>query len=392
MKPTRNSSVSLSQVCGLNLGQLVLPAILFYAYPLIYNKIFTSYDHSKDFFYQWSLITMLLSWGIGSFLSGVIFNKYGAKIGAKFGFFFALISYLLSLYFHGPISLIFISILIGISLSYLFLDTVIVRYQEVSRDPSEFNKLIMWFTLVSGFASTFSYLAINPILNAFYWKTAIVILIVMILVFYVIYMKSMNTKAQSVAKKSSNIKLKELINGKSVVLLLLFSMQGIIQTMIFFEVLAYFTNSDEKISNVLFAFSLIGIAQIVGRSLVMVMKQKSSKHINLLSAGLITLGILFLCVAAYINSSFIFAFAIFFGAGLGITTIAKPLLINDLYDSNFSFYNGFFSGFLNISRAIPPIVFGFGFLAFNLLNLMIFSVLCVVVMSVVSLFILKLKS
>ncbi|MCL1125204.1 MFS transporter [Shewanella surugensis] len=370
----------------LNIGQLILPAILYYAYPIIYNAILPiTVDGHIVLGYQWSLITLLLAWGVGSFCSGWIFNRYGTQTGVVVGFMLAFIAFGLLIPLHSSNELIFISLLIGLSLSFLFMDPVIARFKEVGYSQVCFNKRVIQLTLVSGFASTFSYLALNEIYARFSWQHAIYIIILLLLIFFIAYFISFKGKPRKPSRSSSqSSSYTDILSSISLLMILVFSTQGITQTIIFFEIFAYLNKPGDSLSLILASFSLIGVAQVAGRVIIIFQKKMTGKGMIILSSGLMFLGMISLYISINSNIWFISVFALLFGAGLGISTIAKPILVNEVFHENFSFYNGFYSGILNFSRAIMPIVFGLGLLLSNKENMLTALLLGSVIMLLAS--------
>ncbi|MCL9782711.1 hypothetical protein M9194_14845 [Vibrio sp. S4M6] len=357
--------ISRRHLLVLNLGQLVLPAILFYAWPIVYGTVsVTTIDGRLANDYQWSLIALLLSWGIGSVLSGWIFNRVGTRFGSGVGFALSFIAFLLLGEFYRGNMLILISIIVGFSLSFLFMDPVIARFKEVGYDEKGFNKQVIGLTLVSGFASTFSYLVLAPVYSKFAWLESNVIIIALLLLFFIGYMTALRksaTHSTNVLQEKPNYK--SLFSRCALWMTLIFSSQGIIQTLVFFEIFTSLNRPGEHLDYILFSFAIIGVAQVVGRLFIILWKGMSGVSMTLLSSVLMLVGALALFYALYVNIYLMPLFSLFFGAGLGISTIAKPVLINEVFKASFSFFNGFYSGVLNFSRALIPLAIGVGLLA-----------------------------
>lgn len=357
--------ISRRHILVLKTGQLVLPAILFYAWPIVYGTVSTtSIDGHLANDYQWSLIALLLSWGIGSVISGWIFHRLGTRFGSGIGFVLSFAAFLLLAEFYSGSMLILISIIVGFSLSFLFMDPVIARFKEAGYDEKGFNQQVIGLTLVSGFASTFSYLVLAPVYSQFAWFQSNIIVIALLAVFFVGYMASLKKSTSHSSKVlNESVNYRSLLSKCAFWMTLIFSSQGIIQTLVFFEIFTSLNRPGEHQEYILFSFALIGVAQVVGRIFIIVWKGISGASMTLLSSSLMIVGSLILFYALYLNILIMPLFSLFFGAGLGISTIAKPVLINEVFKASFSFFNGFYSGVLNFSRALIPIAIGVGLLA-----------------------------
>ncbi len=144
------------------ISQLVIPGLLYYGVPNIYNAAFVS-SIDLTISYQWVLIVLMVSWGLGSLLAGIIINKFGAYIGIIVGYILAIFAFVLLLIKIDSVFFLISSSLIGLSLSFLMLDGAIAYFQQTTADIIKFRGYIIQLTLLSGFAGTFTYVIISPI-------------------------------------------------------------------------------------------------------------------------------------------------------------------------------------------------------------------------------------
>ncbi|BCD89923.1 hypothetical protein fh0823_00620 [Francisella halioticida] len=146
--------------------------------------------------------------------------------------------------------------------------------------------------------------------------------------------------------------------------------QGATQTIIFFEAFIFLQSKSYNTSFVLTSYAIIGASQVIGRVVISRYNYLNSHYINLIANVLIFIGSLLYFISIYLNIYILPIFSIVFGMGLGISTISKPLLISDIFEHNFSFYNGFYSLVLNLSRVIIPILIMFHIISFSLIYLL----------------------
>ncbi|QLE79072.1 hypothetical protein FLM55_04700 [Francisella sp. Scap27] len=145
------------------ISQLIMPGLLFYSIPSVYDAAISSIN-IPTLSYQWVLIIVMISWGLGSLIAGIIINTYGAYIGIIFGYILAIIAFSLLFIQINSFILIIFSISIGLSLAFLMLDGTIAYFAQTTESILEFRKNIIYLTFFSGFAGTFTYLFISPVL------------------------------------------------------------------------------------------------------------------------------------------------------------------------------------------------------------------------------------
>ncbi len=155
---------------------------------------------------------------------------------------------------------------------------------------------------------------------------------------------------------SQDDKYKNIVSLKGTMVTVLMLSQGIIQTVIFFELIMYFLNNYESRSIILISYAMIGVSQVFGRIIIHKLHNIGGLGINLISAVLMLLGTVFCVFSIYYNIHLLPVFAVTFGTGLGISTISKPLIVSKIFEHNFAFYNGFYSLVLNLSRAWIPLL------------------------------------
>ncbi|MED7788193.1 hypothetical protein [Francisella sp. 19X1-34] len=118
------------------------------------------------------------------------------------------------------------------------------------------------------------------------------------------------------------------------------------------------------------SYAIIGVSQVIGRVVISRYSYWSSYYINLIANAFIFIGSILYLISIYSTIYILPIFSIIFGMGLGISTISKPLLIADIFEHNFSFYNGFYSLVLNLSRVIIRILIMVHIISFSLIYLL----------------------
>lgn len=183
-----------------------------------------------------------------------------------------------------------------------------------------------------------------------------------------IVLSGKNNRAQ--LSKDHKSMYRNLISPPAFTLTLLMSAQGIIQTIVFFELIMFFLADYESQNIIFISYALIGISQVFGRFIIYKLNKLNGFDINLISASFIFVSVIFCILSIYYYIYLLLIFAIFFGTGLGISTIGKPLIISQIFEHDFSFYNGVYSLILNLSRALVPLLLMF--IPLSITNLLIF--------------------
>lgn len=343
----------------INLGQLVIPGVLYYGYPFIYTTdpiYISNTDVLLD--YQWYVIAMLLSWSISSLVSGLIINRYGAFYNVIIGFIITLISLACIFLSQNIYQLFFASLFIGCSLAFLLLDPAIAYFMELDQDRSIFRKRVVVMTWFSGFANTFSYIVIAPSFHYLSWNFSMLCVIAIFVILFIASTKAfyLPDREKKLNKKIQNIEFKICKFGYIPILLLIWGIAlGSIQTLIFFELIPIITKMKLHEAFILVSFSLIGVFQVFGRIFIQFQSEMTSRAMILISAILMFLSSVFLMLSMQISFYLLILFSILFGSSFGITTIIKPVIVSEVFDNNFAMYNSIYSFVINISRTIVPI-------------------------------------
>jgi hypothetical protein len=171
---------------------------------------------------------------------------------------------------------------------------------------------------------------------------------------------------------SQDSKFKNILSLQGTMVTVLMLSLGIIQTVVFFELIMYFLNNYESRNIILISYAMIGVSQVFGRIIIHKLDNLGGLDINLISAILMLFGAVFCILSIYYNIYLLPVFAVAFGMGLGISTISKPLIVSEIFEHDFAFYNGFYSLVLNLSRAVIPLLLLF--IPISIANLLIILV------------------
>ena len=283
------------------ISQLIIPGLLFYAIPNIYEAA-TSDINIAVLSYQWALIIVMLSWGLSSLIAGIIINRYGAYIGIMLGYILAIIAFSLLLIKINSFILIVFSILTGASLAFLMLDGTIAYFSQTAESISKFRENIIHLTLFSGFAGTFTYLFISPIFMNFTFRVSILLSVFLIVLFIILSTVVLSKKYKKTQpSKSHKSAYKNLMSISAFTLTVLMSAQGVIQTIVFFELIMFFLVHYESQNIIFISYALIGISQVFGRLIIYKLYNLDGFDINLISASFMFVSVLFCVLSIYYN-------------------------------------------------------------------------------------------
>ena len=247
--------------------------------------------------------------------------------------------------------------LTGTSLAFLMLDGIIAYFAQTVESISKFRESIIHLTLFSGFAGTFAYLFISPIFMSLTFRISILLSAFLIILFMILSMAVLSKKYNKVQSCKNNKSVyKNLISISAFTLTVLMTTQGVIQTIVFFELIMFFLVHYESQDIIFISYAFIGISQVFGRLIIYKFNNLDGFDINLISASFMFVSVIFCILSIYYNIYLLLIFAVIFGMGLGMSTVCKPLVISQVFESDFSFYNGFYSLVLNLSRAAIPLL------------------------------------
>lgn len=320
----------------LSITQTLVWAGLYYIFPALFAKWEVALNFTKTELTSAFTTGIIISSVMAPLIGRQIDNGYGQKILILFTTFGAICLLCLS-YVTSFTMFYIIWCMIGISLSGSLYEPCFAYV--IKKRGKESKNAIILITLVAGFAGTISFPLANILADIFDWRFSLRFFSLLIILFVVplIYLATsaeekshLNLNNQIIKDKKYSIK-NDLTQFKFIFLFLSYSTLMLSH----FGIVTHFIPLllERKVidgAEVVFS-SLIGPMQVVGR-LVMIALQGKKFSINSISV-LIFLFKAFAvgCLMIAGNNIFlIILFVIFMGAGAGMTSISRAVVVADI--------------------------------------------------------------
>tara|TARA_A100001037_G_scaffold47309_1_gene38881 strand:+ start:18932 stop:20146 length:1215 start_codon:yes stop_codon:yes gene_type:complete len=320
----------------LSVTQTLVWAGLYYIFPALFAKWELSLNFTKTELTSAFTTAIIISSIMAPVIGRQIDNDHGQKILIFFTTFGAICLFCLS-YVNSITMFYIIWCMIGISLSGSLYEPCFA-YVTKKRGKESKNAIIL-ITLVAGFAGTISFPVANILAEIFDWRFSLrffSLLIILFVVPFIYIATSLEEKSDSISDKKQkkvkkyNIK-NDLIQFKFVFLFISFLTLTLSHGSVVTHIIPLLL--ERKLFDgleVLFS-SLIGPMQVFGR-LAMIALQERKLSINSISI-LIFLFKAFAvgCLLFAGNNIFLIAlFIMFMGAGAGMTSISRAVVVADL--------------------------------------------------------------
>ena len=373
----------------LSITQTLVWAGLYYIFPALFAKWEVALNFTKTELTSAFTTGIIISSVMAPLVGRQIDNGYGQKILILFTTFGAICLLCLS-YVTSFTMFYIIWCMIGISLSGSLYEPCFAYV--IKRRGKESKNAIILITLVAGFAGTISFPLANVLADIFDWRISLRFFSLLIILFVVplIYLAtSAEEKLDfniSNKKNKDNIK-NDLLQFKFVFLFISFSTLTLSHGSIVTHVIPLLLERKMTEGIEILFSSLIGPMQVVGR-LAMIALQGKKFSISSISV-LIFLFKAFAvgCLLVAGNNIFlIMLFVIFMGAGAGMTSISRAVVVADIMGyERFASISGVIALGAIGGSAVAPI-FGAQLWEFGGYDLMLKTVLIILFIGLINYF------
>ena len=371
----------------LSITQTLVWAGLYYIFPALFAKWEVALNFSKTELTSAFTTGIIISSVMAPLVGRQIDNGYGQKILILFTTFGAICLLCLS-YVTSFTMFYIIWCMIGISLSGSLYEPCFAYV--IKRRGKESKNAIILITLVAGFAGTISFPLANVLADIFDWRISLRFFSLLIILFVVplIYLATsaeekldFNISNKKNKDKKYNIK-NDLLQFKFVFLFISFSTLTLSHGSIVTHVIPLLLERKMTEGIEILFSSLIGPMQVVGR-LAMIALQGKKFSISSISV----LIFLFKAFAVAANNIFlIMLFVIFMGAGAGMTSISRAVVVADIMGyERFASISGVIALGAIGGSAVAPI-FGAQLWEFGGYDLMLKTVLIILFIGLINYF------
>ena len=320
----------------LSITQTLVWAGLYYIFPALFAKWEVALNFTKTELTSAFTTGIIISSVMAPLVGRQIDNGYGQKILILFTTFGAICLLCLS-YVTSFTMFYIIWCMIGISLSGSLYEPCFAYV--IKRRGKESKNAIILITLVAGFAGTISFPLANVLADIFDWRISLRFFSLLIILFVVplIYLATsaeekldFNISNKKNKDKKYNIK-NDLLQFKFVFLFISFSTLTLSHGSIVTHVIPLLLERKMTEGIEILFSSLIGPMQVVGRLAMIALQGKkfsiSSISVLIFLFKAFAVGCLFV---AGNNIFLIMLFVIFMGAGAGMTSISRAVVVADI--------------------------------------------------------------